>query len=220
MEKLVRISGIAAPLLRKDIDTDQIIPAHFLIRVSSQGISEGLFAAWRYRGDGTPDPDFILNREPWTRSRIILAGRNFGCGSSREGAPKALREWGIRSIIAPSFGNIFYNNCFRNGILPVELPEEHLRELVDRIVETHDELTVDLETQRVSIPGGPSFSFETPALLRRILLEGLDEIDLTISGHAAAIEAFRRSDRSKRPWSYGGSNTAAEAPKNIPGGSI
>jgi 3-isopropylmalate/(R)-2-methylmalate dehydratase small subunit len=203
MEKLVRLESVAAPLLRINIDTDQIIPATYLVRTSYAGIGEGLFAGWRLRADGSPDPGFILNREPWTRSQILLADSNFGCGSSREGAPKALRDWGIRSVIAPSFGGIFFNNCFRNGILPVELPIEAVR-LIAQQVETskgEGKVVVDLEAQTVSAPHGDVFAFHTPAMLRRMLLEGLDEIDLTLT-MSAEIERFRRADRLRRPWAY------------------
>jgi 3-isopropylmalate/(R)-2-methylmalate dehydratase small subunit len=203
MEKLVRLKSIAAPLLRINIDTDQIIPATYLVRTSYVGIGEGLFAGWRVRQDGNPDPDFILNKEPWTRSEILLADSNFGCGSSREGAPKALRDWGIRSVIAPSFGGIFFNNCFRNGILPVEMPIESVRAIADQVEASKGEgkVIVDLEAQTVTAPRGDAFAFHTPATLRRMLLEGLDEIDLTLT-MSPDIERFRHADRLRRPWVY------------------
>jgi 3-isopropylmalate/(R)-2-methylmalate dehydratase small subunit len=201
MEPFVRLSAIAAPLLRINVDTDQIIPARFLVRTSDTGIGEGLFAGWRYRPDGSPDPDFVLNREPWTRSRILLADRNFGCGSSREGAPKALRDRGFRAVIAPSFGGIFYNNCFRNGILPVELPIEEVRVIAGAVEASRgrEPVTVDLERQTVTAPGGRAFAFRTPPVLRAMLLEGVDEVALTLR-RRAEIESFRRSDGARRPW--------------------
>ena len=203
MEAFTRLEGIAAPILRLNIDTDQIIPAKFLVRTSYKGIGEGLFAGWRLRQDGSADPDFILNRTPWTQSEILLADSNFGCGSSREGAPKALRDWGIRAVIAPSFGGIFFNNCFRNGILPVEMPIEPIRVIAQQVESTAGagRVSVDLQTQTVTAPGGDVFSFHTPDTLRRMLLEGLDEIDLTLT-LSTQIEHFRNADRIKRPWAY------------------
>lgn len=204
MEAFVRLEGIAAPLLRSNIDTDQIIPAKYLVRVSYAGIGEGLFAGWRLRADGSPDPDFILNRTPWNKSVILLADSNFGCGSSREGAPKALRDWGIRSVIAPSFGNIFFSNCFRNGLLPVELPIEQIRAIAQQVESSAGagNVCVDLQAQTVTSAQGEVFTFHSPERLRRMLLEGLDEIDLTLT-LSAEIERFRGADRIKRPWAYG-----------------
>ena len=204
MEAFVRLTGIAAPLLRINVDTDQIIPARFLVRASDAGIGEGLFAGWRRRADGSLDPDFILNREPWTRAEILLADRNFGCGSSREGAPKALRDRGFRAVIAPSFGGIFFNNCFRNGLLPVELPVEQVRLIAGAVEASHGHapVTVDLEQQTVTAPGGQLFSFSTPPVLRAMLLEGVDEVELTLR-RGAEIAAFRKADSARRPWAYG-----------------
>ncbi|MFC1458634.1 3-isopropylmalate dehydratase small subunit [Microvirga arabica] len=203
MESFVRVSGIAAPIMRINIDTDQIIPAKYLVRTSEAGISQGLFAGWRLRTDGSVNPDFILNREPYTRARIILADRNFGCGSSREAAPKALREWGIRAVIAPSFGGIFFNNCFRNGLLPVELPIEQVQVIADQVeaADGETEVTVDLELETVTTPSGEIFSFRSPAVLRQMLLQGVDEVSLTL-GRSAEIAAFRAQDQAKRPWAY------------------
>lgn len=203
MEKFVRITGIAAPLMQINIDTDQIIPARFLVRTSNEGLGEGLFADWRHRRDGSINPDFVLNREPWAKAEIILADRNFGCGSSREAAPIALRQAGFRAVIAPSFGGIFFNNSFRNGLLPVELPIEQVRRIVDMVVASQGraQVTVDLETQTVSLPDGQSFNFRSPPLLREMLLAGMDEVELTLS-RSSQIDAFRDSDRRRRPWVY------------------
>lgn len=208
MEQLVRLEAVAAPLLRINIDTDQIIPAKHLVRTSYRGIGEGLFSDWRLRADGTPDPDFILNREPWTKSQILLADANFGCGSSREGAPKALRDWGIRAVIAPSFSGIFFGNSFRNGLLPVELPIEQLRTIAREVEASsgYGMVAVDLEKETVTSPEGRVFSFTTPAHLRRMLLEGLDEVGLTLT-MSDDIERFRAADRAKRPWAYQPGNT-------------
>ncbi|MCC7272427.1 MAG: 3-isopropylmalate dehydratase small subunit [Alphaproteobacteria bacterium] len=203
MEQFVRVSGIAAPLLRINVDTDQIIPARFLVRVSDEGIGEGLFADWRRRPDGTPDPAFILNRQPYDRAEILLADRNFGCGSSREGAPVALRQSGFRVVIAPSFGGIFFNNCFRNGIVPVEMPIEQIRMIATQVEETQGQgrVTVDLRTQTVIAPGGEVIAFRAPSLFREMLLEGQDEVGLTLS-REPQITAFRSRDAARRPWAY------------------
>lgn len=206
MEQFVRIEGIAAPLLQINIDTDQIIPAKHLVRTSYRGIGEGLFSAWRLRPDGSPNPDFILNKEPWTQSTILLADRNFGCGSSREGAPKALRDWGIRVVIAPSFSGIFFGNSFRNGLLPVEMPIEQVRVIVQQVEDSagQGKVVVDLAAQTVTTPKGEVFTFKSPPVLRHLLMEGLDEVELTLK-MAPEIERFRATDRSKRPWAYLGS---------------
>ena len=203
MEQFVRITGIAAPMMRINIDTDQIIPSRFLVRISEEGLGDGLFANWRHRPDGSPDPDFILNREPWTRAQILLADRNFGCGSSREAAPKALRQRGFRAVIAPSFGGIFYGNCFRNGIVPAELPIEAVRSIAEQVERSGGQgmVTVDLAALEVTAPDRTVFPFRVPTLMRRMLLEGLDEVALTLT-HAPALAAFRAADATKRPWAY------------------
>jgi 3-isopropylmalate/(R)-2-methylmalate dehydratase small subunit len=202
LEQFVKLSGIAAPILHVNIDTDQIIPARFLVRASDAGLEDGLFAGWRFTPDGNPNPDFILNRAPWTDAKILLADRNFGCGSSREAAPKALRAWGFQAIIAPSFGGIFFNNCFRNGILPVELPIESIRAIAMVSQESQDRalVTIDLDAEEVGV-SGQTFGFRAPRLLREMLLRGVDEIELTLS-RSSEIESFRAADRKKRPWSY------------------
>jgi 3-isopropylmalate/(R)-2-methylmalate dehydratase small subunit len=203
MEQFVRIRGIAAPLLRINVDTDQIIPARFLVRTSDEGIGEGLFADWFRRPDGRPNPEFVLNRAPYDRAEILIAGRNFGCGSSREGAPKALRQRGFRVVIAPSFGGIFFNNCFRNGILPVELAEDRCGALATAVERSGGlaPVEVDLTAQLVVGPDGDRMKFVVPARLREMLLAGLDEIGATLT-RAARIEAFRSADRARRPWAY------------------
>jgi 3-isopropylmalate/(R)-2-methylmalate dehydratase small subunit len=203
MEALTRVSGIAAPLLRINIDTDQIIPAFFLGGTDAKGYGAHLFNGWRFLADGSPNPDFILNREPYTKAQVLLADRNFGCGSSRERAPKALREFGFRAVIAPSFGGIFFNNCYRNGIVPVELPIENVREIAAEVEAAggNAQVTVDLEKQIVTSPGGTEYSFTAPETLRQMLLLGVDEISLTL-GRLDEIEAFRKQDRKRRPWAY------------------
>lgn len=181
MEPFVKVTGIAAPLPRPDVDTDQIIPKQFLKRVERTGYGEFLFFDWRYEDDGTPNPDFVLNQEPYDQARILLAGRNFGCGSSREHAPWALNDFGIRVVIAPSFADIFANNCYQNGMLPVTLSEEQVDELVEKATENPGyELTVDLKEQEVRDEEGFRASFEVDPFRRDCLLEGLDQVALTL----------------------------------------
>lgn len=203
MESLQKVAGIAAPFMRINIDTDQIIPALFLGGTDAKGYGAHLFHGWRFFPDGRPNPDFILNQTPYDHAQILLADRNFGCGSSRERAPKALREFGFRAVIAPSFGGIFFNNCYRNGIVPVELPIEVVRLLANEVAQTQGqgEVTVDLVMQTVTAPSGLIFTFSAPSALRDMLLNGTDEISLTLS-HSTQIEAFRIADQQKRPWAY------------------
>jgi 3-isopropylmalate/(R)-2-methylmalate dehydratase small subunit len=205
MEKFSRIQGYAAPLMQINIDTDQIIPSRFLPRTHTpNGLGEGLFAEWRTRPDGTPNPDFILNRAPWDQATILVAGRNFGCGSSREGAPKALRQCGFRVVIAPSFGDIFYGNCFRNGIVPVALPESIVQAMAETAMShgADAQIDVDLDQNTVKTADGQVLGFQSPARLRAMLLGGLDEIDLTLTMRAD-IDAYRGKDTPARPWVYG-----------------
>lgn len=204
MEKFSSMKGFGAPLMQINIDTDQIIPSRFLPRTSTpNGLGEGLFAEWRTRPDGTPNPDFILNRAPWNGATILLAGRNFGCGSSREGAPKALRQCGFRAVIAPSFGDIFYGNCFRNGIVPVALPEDVVVAMAQTAMAQGADaaIEVDLGEQSVKTAQGQVLHFESPARLRAMLLGGLDEIDLTLTMRGD-IDAYRVKDSPVRPWAY------------------
>jgi 3-isopropylmalate/(R)-2-methylmalate dehydratase small subunit len=203
VEPFVRVTGIAAPLMRLNVDTDQIIPGREVLLGECLGYGAGLFAHWRYRRGREPNPDFILNRPPWQEAVILLADENFGCGSSRESAPKALRAFGFRAVIAPSFGGIFFGNCFRNGILPVELPRAAVRRLAAEVEAAggHTPVTVDLEAETVTAPGGQVFAFSAPALLRRMLLEGLDEIEFILR-RQAEIDAFRQADAARRPWVY------------------
>lgn len=205
MEKFTRLTAIAAPLLRINIDTDAIIPSREMKRVSKTGLSAGLFAGWRYQSPGsrTENPDFILNREPYRNAQILLSGLNFGCGSSREHAVWALHEWGIRAIIAPSFGSIFQGNCVRNGIVPVILDNAVIEALAQKIEADPDKfrLTVDLTTCTVTTPDGGSWSFKIPVADREMLLEGLDSIAVTLK-RDAEILAYRERDRKRRPWIY------------------
>ncbi|NMM76917.1 3-isopropylmalate dehydratase small subunit [Rhodococcus sp. SRB_17] len=211
MERFVKLRGIALPMMLVNIDTDQITPGKELVRAKLDGkYARALFSNQRYLADGSPDPDFILNREPWNQATFLLADRNFGCGSSRESAPKALRDWGFRAIIAPSFGGIFYNSSFRNGLLPVELPIEQVKEIARqmRAADGREQITVDLESQTVTAPDGRRYSFNTPSVLRTMLLEGQDEIAITLA-RRVEIDAFRTKDRALRPWAYGISSRSA-----------
>ena len=205
MEKFTRLKAIAAPLLRINVDTDAIIPSREIKRVSKVGLSDGLFAGWRYTEPGgrTEDPGFILNRGPFRQAQILLSGLNFGCGSSREHAVWALAEWGIRSIIAPSYGAIFYANCSRNGVLPVILDNDTVEELARQVSEDPEQhlIEVDLVKCTVTAPDGVLHSFEIDNADREMLLEGLDAIDLT-QKRDDEILAFQSRDRLRRPWIY------------------
>jgi 3-isopropylmalate/(R)-2-methylmalate dehydratase small subunit len=203
MEQLVAVSGIAAPMIRANIDTDEIIPVPEILRGYKGGYGHGLFANSRYLKDRVPNPDFILNKAPWNKSVILLADKNFGCGSSREAAPKALRGFGFRCVIAPSFSSIFYNNCFRNGLLPVELPIEQVEEIGEAVnaAKGHVDVSVDLESQTITAGEGKVYLFSVPPIMRRMLLEGLDEIELTLTLRSE-IDAHFADHLVKHPWAY------------------
>ncbi len=201
MEPFVRITSKVAPLDRVNVDTDQIIPKQFLKRIERTGFGRFLFFDWRYLSDGvTPDPQFPLNAPQYQGASILLTGRNFGCGSSREHAPWALLDYGFRAILAPSFADIFYNNCFKNGIMPVTLPEEQVNELLRRAESPSGLiLTVDLEAQAVSDGQGLTFPFTVEPFRRHCLLHGLDDIGLSLQ-HSDEIAAYE----AKRPaWKQG-----------------
>ena len=202
MDKFTVHRGVAAPLLRINVDTDAIIPSREMKRVSKTGLGEGLFAGWRYTevGGRKPDPAFVLNQPEYAGASILLAGVNFGCGSSREHAVWALHEYGFRAIVAPSFGAIFYNNCVRNGLLPVELPEHAVQALAD-VSRGGAQLRVDLQHCRVEAPTGEAYTFTIPPALREMLLEGLDPVALTLKLQPR-IEAYQAADRAQRPWVY------------------
>jgi len=215
MEPFVHHSGIAAPLLRINIDTDAIIPSREMKRVSKKGLGEGLFANWRYRDVATreEDPEFVLNREPFRHATILLAGENFGCGSSREHAVWALKDFGFRAVIAPGFGSIFYGNCVRNGILPVRLAEPDLEAIVRLAepdleaialhvdAEPSQQVTIDLPAQTVTDAAGADYPFDIGAGDKEMLLEGLDPIAKTMQLDEQIL-AFRERDRAARPWIY------------------
>ena len=198
MEPFVRHTGVALPLDRPNVDTDQIIPKQFLKRIERTGFGQFLFYDWRYRPDGEPDPNFELNAGRYQGATILVTGRNFGCGSSREHAVWALHDYGIRSILAPSFADIFYNNALGNGLLPVTLPEERIEELLDRIKEQDGyRLTVDLDRCTVESEDGFQASFEIDPFHRYRLLNGLDDIGLTLQ-HEDAIAAYERDQDASR----------------------
>ena len=186
-------SGLVAPLDRSDVDTDQIIPKQFLKRIERTGFGQFLFFDWRFRDDGSPNPEFVLNQPEFRGASILLARRNFGCGSSREHAPWALDDYGFRAIIAPSFADIFYNNCFKNGILPLRLDEKTVDDLFARCQRRPGhQLTVDLQRCTVTDSDGLSLPFEVDAFRRHCLLEGLDDIALTLE-REARIAAYERT---------------------------
>jgi 3-isopropylmalate/(R)-2-methylmalate dehydratase small subunit len=191
MEPFVKLSGVAAPVDRVNIDTDQIIPAIHLKRIERTGYGQFLFSSWRFNEDGTPNPDFVLNDPAYQNPSILVAGRNFGCGSSREHAPWALEDFGIRCVIAPSFADIFFSNCFQNGLLPVVLPEADVRRVLDHLKDNPGtQLNVDLEAQRVwDDQEEIALTFDVDPFRKYCLLNGLDEIGLTLQ-HEDLIASF------------------------------
>jgi 3-isopropylmalate/(R)-2-methylmalate dehydratase small subunit len=193
MEPFTRLTGVAAPIDRVNVDTDQIIPAIYLKRIERSGFGKFLFSPWRFNEDGSPNPDFVLNQPGYQNSRILVAGRNFGCGSSREHAPWALEDYGIQCIIAPSFADIFFNNCFKNGLLPVALPELDVKHVMDKLKRQPGmKMTVDLEAQQVWDEDQEFvFSFEVDGFRKNCLLKGLDDIGLTLL-HEDKIDAYER----------------------------
>lgn len=204
MEPFIRHSGIAAPLMRINVDTDAIIPSREMKRVSKEGLGEGLFANWRYRDVATreEDPDFVLNRPPWRAASILLGGANFGCGSSREHAVWALKDFGFRAVVAPSFGSIFQGNCVRNGIVPVELAETLIATLVAAEEASPGRpMTIDLEACRLIDADGAAHHFRIAEQSRYLLMEGLDPIAATLA-EDDRIQAFLARDRGERPWVY------------------
>jgi 3-isopropylmalate/(R)-2-methylmalate dehydratase small subunit len=207
MQAFRRLTAIAAPLRRVNVDTDALSPGSELLKVavSKRGYGECLFHHWRYREDGTEDPGFVLNREPYRAAGILLAGHNFGCGSSREVAVWALRDYGFRCVIAPSFGNILYGNMLKNGLLPVVLPEDDVERIADEVEARGgvQAVTVDLEANQVLSPSGCVYSFRVPEIYRQALLDGLDAIAATLR-FREAILAFQERDRARRPWAYFG----------------
>lgn len=198
MEKFTTLTGIAAPFPSANVDTDQIIPAQYMKVITRQGLGVHLFDHLRYDDARKEKPDFILNRDPWRRARILVAGDNFGCGSSREHAPWALADFGIRCIIGTSFADIFFNNCFKNGMLPIVLPRDEV-DLLMADAEKGAEITVDLSAQTITRPGGSAIRFDVDPFRKHCLLNGLDDIGLTLE-QDPAIAAFEARQRAAQPW--------------------
>ena len=200
MQKFTSLTGIAAPMPLVNIDTDMIIPKQFLKTILRTGLGKNLFDEMRYDLDGKEIADFVLNRPPYRKAQIIVAGENFGCGSSREHAPWALLDFGIRVVIAPSFADIFFNNCFKNGILPIVLPQSEVDKLMDDAERgANAVLSIDLESQTIKGPDGGEIAFEVDAFKKDCLLNGLDDIGLTMQ-KAGAIDAFESKYGAAAPW--------------------
>lgn len=202
MQAFTTLTGIIAPLDRADVDTDQIIPKQYLKTIRRTGLKEGLFADWRQRPDGAEDPDFFSNQPKYQEAPILLTRENFGCGSSREHAPWALLDYGIRSILSPSFADIFYNNCFQNGILPVVLTPEEIQTLFERVLNQDTyQVTVDLAQQSVLLPEGECYQFAIDPFRKDCLIKGLDGIGLTFQ-HESAISAYEARRAQEVPWLF------------------
>ena len=207
MKPFVTHEGGVAPLIRNNIDTDAIIPSREMRRVSKRGLGAGLFAGWRYLDDRqatrAPNPDFVLNKPEYADASILLAGSNFGCGSSREHAVWALLEYGFRVVIAPDFGSIFYHNALRNGLLPVRLPEQVVHTLSESVgaASASVRVSVDLQNCTVGRADGAQFGFAIEPIYREMLLQGMDSIDLTLQ-RQQQIDAFQSRDRRTRGWAY------------------
>jgi len=200
MDKFTTLTGVAAPLPMINVDTDMIIPKQFLKTIKRTGLGKNLFHEMRYNENGDENPDFVLNKPAYRNAKILVSGDNFGCGSSREHAPWALLDFGIRCIIAPSFADIFYNNCFKNGILPIRLPQEDIDKLLDDASRgANATLTIDLENQRIAGPDGGEIRFEIEPFRKTCLLEGLDDIGLTME-RADKISAYEERAQAARPW--------------------
>lgn len=200
MQKFTTVSGSAAPLMAANVNTDVIIRIERLSDFERDELEPYAFEAWRYREDGSEDPDFVLNQGPWRGAPILLAGPNFGCGSSREGAVYTLEESGVRVVIAPSFGDIFAANCMKNGLLTIRLPAETVAELRSELEKANDpSLTVDLESETITKPSGETLSFQADSFQKHCLINGLNEIDLSLE-FAEEVEAFETRHRQRLPW--------------------
>src|SRR5215210_2062469 len=203
MDKFTVLESVAAPLRIINIDTDMIIPKQYLKTIKRTGLGTGLFSEMRYLEDGTENPDFVLNQPAYRNAKILVAGANFGCGSSREHAPWALLDFGISCIIAPSFADIFFNNCFKNGLLPIALPQEVVDQLMDDASKgANAVLTIDLESQTITRPDGEKVHFDVDPFRKHCLLNGLDDIGLT-EQKEADITAYEQQTRAQRPWLFG-----------------
>ncbi len=205
MDAFKPFNGIVMPLDRTNVDTDAIIPARYLKSIRRTGFSEALFGNWRYREDGTPDPDFVLNQPRYQGASVLLTRENFGCGSSREHAPWALQEYGFKVIIAPDYADIFYNNSFNVGLLPITLKPEEIDELFQEVEnEPLFRLRINLEDSTITAPGGRVFQFEIDPFKRDALLKGLDNIGWTLQ-FGDLIEHYEQGHETAQPWLYAGS---------------
>ncbi len=202
MDKFTTLEGIAAPLPMINVDTDKIIPKQHLKTIKRTGLGKALFDELRYRRDGSENPDFILNKPAYRQAKILVAGENFGCGSSREHAPWALLDFGIRCVIASSFADIFYNNCFKNGILPIKLPQQVVDELMDDARKgANARLTINLADQTIARPDGGVVKFDIDPFRKHCLLNGLDDVGLTMQ-KAPAIDGYEQRQKLSQPWLY------------------
>ncbi len=200
MQKFTTLTGVAAPMPLVNVDTDMIIPKDYLKTIARTGLGKGLFAEMRYREDGSENPDFVLNKPAYRNAQILVAGDNFGCGSSREHAPWALLDFGIRCVISTSFADIFYGNCFKNGILPITVSKEDLAKLMEDAERgANATLTIDLATQEIHGPDGGTIRFDIDGFKKYCLLNGLDDIGLTME-KAPAISSFEQKLAVERPW--------------------
>ncbi len=200
MDKFDKISGIAAPMPLINVDTDMIIPKQFLKTIKRSGLGVNLFDEMRYDDDGNEIPDFVLNKAQYREAEVLIAGDNFGCGSSREHAPWAIKDFGIRCVIAPSFADIFYNNCFKNGILPIALPQEQVDLLMqDAEKGANARMEIDLEAQQITTSDGEVVSFDVDPFKKHCLMQGLDDIGLTLE-KAGSVKAFEDRVSAERPW--------------------
>jgi 3-isopropylmalate/(R)-2-methylmalate dehydratase small subunit len=200
MDKFVKLTGVAAPLPLRNIDTDMIIPKQFLKTIKRTGLGKSLFFEMRYTQDGKEIPDFVLNKPAYRKAEILVAGDNFGCGSSREHAPWALLDFGIRCVISTSFADIFYNNCFKNGILPIKVSPEDLKKLMDDAERgSNATLTIDLPRQEIRGPDGGVVTFDLDPFRKHCLLNGLDDIGLTME-KAASIDSYEKKQSAAQPW--------------------
>jgi 3-isopropylmalate/(R)-2-methylmalate dehydratase small subunit len=200
MQKFTTLEGVAAPLRLINVDTDMIIPKQYLKTIKRTGLAKGLFSEQRYKDDGSENPDFVLNKPAYRKASILVAGDNFGCGSSREHAPWALLDYGIRCVISTSFGDIFYNNCFKNGVLPIRVSPEDLDKLFDDADRgANATLTVDLEKQEIRGPDGGVVKFDIDQFRKHCLLNGLDDIGLT-QQKQSKIQSYEQKVQAERPW--------------------
>src|SRR5580658_806401 len=200
MDKFTTLTGVAAPLSIDNIDTDMIIPKQYLKTIKRTGLGAGLFAEMRYREDGSEHPDFVLNKPAYRKASILVAGDNFGCGSSREHAPWALLDFGVRCVIATSFADIFYNNCFKNGILPIRLPQSEVDKLMDDAERgSNARVSIDLEKQEIRGPDGGMIKFEVDAFRKQCLLNGWDDVGLTLRSEDK-ISAYEKNHNAQAPW--------------------